>query len=162
MKRLILFVTLALLMSFSIHKYYISLTQIEYIEDQKSLQIISSVFIDDLELTFQKEFDSDLKIGEQSNPYIDSLSQIYLDKNLLISINEVPLKLKLIASEVETDELFFYIEVLNIEPFDAMTVRNTILFQEFKTQENIIKSKVGSKNKSVILTRAKAESTLNY
>ncbi|MGB0777863.1 MAG: DUF6702 family protein [Flavobacteriaceae bacterium] len=162
MKRLILFVTLLLLMSFSLHKYYISLTQIEYIEDQKSLQIISSVFIDDLELTFQKEFDSDLRIGEQSNSYLDSLSQIYLDKNLLISINDEPLRLELIASEVETDEIFFYIEALNVEPFNAMTVRNTILFQEFKTQENIIKSKVGSKNKSVILTRAKTESTLNY
>jgi len=162
MKRLILFVAAILLMSFSMHKYYISLTQIEYIEDQKSLQIINSVFVDDLELTYQNQFDPELRIGQKSNAYLDSLSQIYINKNLFISINGKLIKLNLIASEIETDEIFFYIEALNVDPFSSMTVRNTILFENFKTQENIIKSKVGKKNKSVILTRAMAESTLNY
>ena len=37
-------------LAFTTHKYYLSLTQIEYNKDQKSLEVIINVFMDDIEL----------------------------------------------------------------------------------------------------------------
>jgi hypothetical protein len=43
------------LFAFTLHKYYISLCEIEYVEEQESIQIIIGIFIDDLELSLNKE-----------------------------------------------------------------------------------------------------------
>lgn len=162
MKTFKLLLPILLLMSFSSHKFYISLTQIEYIESEQSLQIISSVFIDDLELTLQKYYDPELFIGQETNKDLDSIFENYIQKNILIQIHDKQLELNLIATEIESDEVFFYIEATGVEKFDQMQITNTLLFEEFKTQENIIKSKVGGKHKSAILTIKNDTSLLNY
>jgi len=50
------------LLSFSIHKYYLSLTQIEYKSETKSVQIIINVFMDDIETALNKEYSIDLQL----------------------------------------------------------------------------------------------------
>ena len=49
---------LSFLMSFSAskHEYYLSVTDVDYIEDQNSIQIISRVFVDDFENVLKKRY----------------------------------------------------------------------------------------------------------
>ena len=48
---------LVLLNGFSfVHKYYVSITQIDFVEEQESVQITSRIFIDDLEDVFRERF----------------------------------------------------------------------------------------------------------
>ena len=42
--------------AFGVHKYYISLTEVEYVPEKASLQIISRYFIDDLDEKQSKFF----------------------------------------------------------------------------------------------------------
>ena len=51
------------LLAFSVHKYYISLCEIEYVEEQKSIQITLGMFIDDLEVTLNKSNDTILNLA---------------------------------------------------------------------------------------------------
>ena len=53
-------------LAFSSHKYYLSLTQIEYNKDQDSLEVIINVFMDDIELAINKEYGVDLKTYNQT------------------------------------------------------------------------------------------------
>ena len=48
------------LLSFSTHKYYLSLTQIKFKEESKAVQIIINVFMDDIETAMNKDYDIDL------------------------------------------------------------------------------------------------------
>ena len=57
----LLFVSAGLL-SFNVHKYYLSLTQIKFKEEQKSVQIIINVFMDDIELALNKDNNIDLQL----------------------------------------------------------------------------------------------------
>ena len=41
-----------LMASSSAHKFYVSITKIEYVASQQSLQIITKIFIDDFEATY--------------------------------------------------------------------------------------------------------------
>ena len=65
---LLLGLCVMLLMSYSneAHKYYVSVTQLEYVEDQKSVQIINRVFIDDLERLFRERYDESITLAEKN------------------------------------------------------------------------------------------------
>ena len=53
---------LLFILAFSSHKYYLSLTQIEYNKDHKSLEVIINVFMDDVELAINNEYDVDMRL----------------------------------------------------------------------------------------------------
>ena len=50
------------LLAFSAHKYYLSLTQIEYNQDAKSLEIIINVFMDDIETALNSDYKINLQL----------------------------------------------------------------------------------------------------
>ncbi|MDO9261999.1 MAG: hypothetical protein Q7U08_08670, partial [Flavobacteriaceae bacterium] len=54
--KITLFFLAFMLMSFSVHKYYVSLTQIHHNEKDKSVEITLQVFTDDLELSLNNQF----------------------------------------------------------------------------------------------------------
>ena len=39
------------------HEYYVSVTKVEYAQEQKALQIIAQIFIDDFEELIRKRYD---------------------------------------------------------------------------------------------------------
>ena len=53
-KIIIIFAALPLL-SFTLHKYYVSLCEIEYVKEQQSLQITLGVTLEDLEFTLNEK-----------------------------------------------------------------------------------------------------------
>ena len=60
---LIAFLILPLLVSNTDnHEYYVSVTQIEYAEEQQSLQIISQIFINDFETLLRKRYDEKITL----------------------------------------------------------------------------------------------------
>ncbi len=163
MRKIISFSLLVFVISaFGLHKYYISLTQINYIEDQKSLQLTTSVFIDDLENVLRKTYDTIVTIGETDNQLMDSLYRNYLNNNLRVSVQGQKVHLKLLLAEVETDEVFFYIEGENIDAFTDMEVVNSMFVSQIFEQQNIIKTSVNGKHKSLILNRQKTKAIFNY
>ena len=64
----------------SIHKFYVSTTEIELKKESKTLQITAKLFIDDLELLLQQT-DKSLRLDKDSNvKLIDSLLKNELKK----------------------------------------------------------------------------------
>lgn len=163
-KILILFVLLLPQLSFTTaHKFYVSVTDIEYNEKQKSLQIIAHVFIDDLEKLLKERYKKDLfllKKGE--HPEADAYVQKYFEDKMKISVNGKERTLKYIGKEYDNDELLLYIEVENVEPFDKIEVENTVLTDMFPEQKNIIKVENKGEVKSLLLMRDKVKGTLNF
>ena len=70
-------------LAFTTHKYYLSLTQIEYNKDQNSLEVIINVFMDDIELAINKEYAIDLNLTTKDEiKNTDIYFNNYLTKNL--------------------------------------------------------------------------------
>lgn len=158
----LLFVSAGLL-SFNVHKYYLSLTQIKFKEEQKSVQIIINVFMDDIELALNKDYNIDLQLTtktelKDNNVYFEK----YLKDKLQFKINGESKVYNYLGKEYDGDLVFFYLEIENIASITTIEVANNILTFHFPTQQNLIKSKVGEKNKSVLLTKENANSVLNF
>ena len=91
-------------LAFTAHKYYLSLTQIEYNKNQNSLEVIINVFMDDIELAINKEYDVDLRLTTKEElEDVNSYFQKYLRENLRFSINNKLVDYSFIGKEYEGD-----------------------------------------------------------
>ena len=47
---------------FVAHKFYVSTTKVEYVKERKSIQIISKIFVEDLEQVLQERYSSRVQL----------------------------------------------------------------------------------------------------
>ena len=163
-KILFLFTALLLLMGFTAaHKFYVSATDIEYNEDNRSLQIISHVFIDDLEKLLKERYHQELfllKKGE--HPQADSFIERYFNDKMKIRVNGEELELNYLGKEYDNDELLIYIEGTNVEPIRNISVENGVLTDIFPEQKNVIKVEYRGVIKSLLLSRSDVSGILKF
>ena len=147
----------------SIHKYYISVTQVEYVKDKKSVQIISRVFIDDLEKALRHNYDEKITLDENNDTEVtNAYLEKYINTNLKVSINKQPATLQFVGKEYDGDIVRFYLEVVGIHNVKSLEVSNEMLFAVCPDQQNIVKTKINSKQKSFILTTKNNSALLNF
>lgn len=161
---LFLFVLVIPLFSFNIlHKYYVSLTEIEYVNEQNSVQIISRIFIDDFESLLRNRYDERLTISvENEDELVDYYTEKYLREKLKITINEQTSHFNFIGKEYEDDIMLIYLEILEVEYISSVEVINRILFESFPDQNNIVRFKINGFNKSVLLFKENDKGLLNF
>jgi hypothetical protein len=159
-KHLIILLILPL-MAFSLHKYYISLCEIEYVEDKQTVQIILGVFIDDLEVTLNKDHDKKLFLATEKEVLnINKVYESYLDKHFKVTVNQELKSYNFIGKEYDDDIVRFYLEIPNIKQLNTIAITNTSLFRDFESQQNIIKIKVNKLNKTFYLDKKNANCLL--
>lgn len=145
------------------HKYYVSVTKIEYVKETKSVQIITRINVDDLELTLQERFDKDINlttIDEKSS--VDDYIKKYLKQKLEIKINTKEVTFKFIGKEYDNDQVACYLEIENIDEINTVEISNTVLFDLFPKQKNIVKTKINSKVNNLIFTSEDKSQYLNF
>ena len=145
------------------HKYYVSVTQIEYVKEQNSLQIISRIFIDDFERLLRERYDESITLAiENEKAVVDNYTERYLKDKLTISIDGRSQNIEFIGKEYEDDIMFVYLEITDVENINALEVSNQVLFDVFEEQQNVVRTKIKGKNKSFILIKENAKGVLNF
>ncbi|MBU3011803.1 hypothetical protein KO506_10340 [Polaribacter vadi] len=151
------------LFSFSVHKYYLSLTQINYKPEAKAIQITINVFMDDIETALNKDNNIDLQLTTKKElKNNDIYFENYLKDKLFFKVDNISKNFNYIGKEYDGDLVFFYLEIENIEKVNTINVVNNILIDHFNKQQNLIKSKVNGKSKSILLTKNKNSVQLKY
>jgi len=162
-KLLVLALILPVLMSVSVHKFYVSVTEVEYVKDQESIQIISRIFIDDLENTLRKRFEKRLTFSPKNEAEeVGMYLQRYLKDKITITINGKPVEFKFIGKEYDNDILFCYLEVTGIKDIKSFTISNALLFDSFTDQQNIVKLHINNEKKSFILMQENNKAVLKF
>lgn len=166
MKKILVLLTCFMLFSSfktSDHKYYLSVTEIEYKAEKQALQIISRVFIDDFEEVLQKRYDKNIKlVAKNEEGDVRHFIERYLSKKLHIRTDGKELQLNYLGKEYENDQLVLYIEIENVKAFKQIEVENLILTDLFDDQQNVVHVKVKDELKSMLLDRDVPSERLNY
>ena len=150
------------LLAFTMHKYYISLCEVEYIEEKQSIQIITGLFIDDLELALSKLNNTKINIATNKEPSnIDEYFKEYLSNNLKLTINSKKVEFNYIGREYDDNLVRFYLEVTNVKKLESIEITNTCLLKYFEDQQNIIKLKVKNYHKTFYLDNNNTKGVLN-
>jgi len=156
-------VLLPLLAFTTAHKYYVSVTKIEYVKEKESVQIISRIFIDDFEKLLRERYDENITLDTKDElSTIDVYIERYLTEKLKIDINGQASKFIYLGKEYEDDIVFCYLEIEKITHIKSFEISNKILLDMFEEQENIVRTNINGKRKSFILKNGNDKGVLNF
>jgi hypothetical protein len=95
---------------------------------------------------------------EIANTYVEK----YLKNKVTIKINNESVDVNFIGKEYDGDIMRCYLEVENIKNINTIEITNQVLFDLYDEQQNIVKTKIYSKQKSMILSNQNSTMVLNF
>ncbi len=137
------------------HKFYLSVTQMEFDADKNRITAISRVFVDDLEETLRQRYDVQLALGtdredEKASFYI----RRYVEQKLTVEINNVPLEFSFAGFTYQNDQIVLLSEFSIIDSDDyEIKVTNTIITDAYSDQQNLVHFRMNQKKQSEVLTK---------
>ncbi len=140
-----------LMTTFSVaHPFFVSMTDINYNEKDKDLEISVRIFTNDLENTIRK-YHSDVKVDilhpvnqQQMNEFVND----YIQKNFQLQLNGKPVQLSFVGYEEQSESIWTYFEVKNVNAVQKVSIVNALLYDYNTSQINMMHVKVKDKEKS--------------
>lgn len=142
---------------FWLHPLHVSVTEIEYNEKVKALQIISRIFIDDLETCIRAKTQKpelDL-MNPKDGLTTKGLVSDYLKDHLKVRLDGKLQSISFLGFEEENFALICYIEIENVKDFKTIDVTNTVITETYDDQSNLVHVTYKGPIKSTRLMRDK-------
>jgi hypothetical protein len=156
----LLFLTLN---SFSVHKFYVALYQVNYAPEKKMLQITSRIFVDDLNSAIGKKYSKKINLGSEKETAEDLvLLKKYFTEKFSIKINGRLTAMHLLSKEMEGDVLICYLSIKDIPKISSLEVYNTIIIEDNSEQQNIMHFTVFGIKNTLLFTDSSSTGVLKY
>lgn len=151
------------LMSAVTHKFYVSITKVEHSVENESLQIITKIFIDDIEKVLDTRYQTKTHLNtKKETPRDRELLKKYILDKLTISVNGKPVALDYLGIEYDIDLVKSYIEVKGVKTVNNIEIENNILFDGLDNQQNIIHLNINKYKRSLILDKDNPNGLLKF
>ena len=156
----LLFLTLT---SFSVHKFYVALYQVNYAPEKKMLQITTRIFVDDLNNAIGKKYTKKSNLGSENETVEDlNLLKRYFGEKLSFNVNGQVRHMLFLSKEMEGDVLICYITIKEIKKINSLEIYNSIITEGISEQQNIMHFNVlGTKN-TLLFTESTSKGVLKY
>ena len=150
-------------MAFTAHKYYVSMTKIKYVKEERSVQITMRFFIDDIEKTLNNRFKKDFKLAtDEESKVSDKFLNLYIHQKFEIKLNNQLAEYTYLGKEYKNDVVFFYLESTEIDTINSIEVKNRMLLETFEEQQNFIKLYMNNEIKTMVLMKENDKEMLKF
>ncbi|WP_318344250.1 DUF6702 family protein [Flagellimonas baculiformis] len=164
-RMLMLPLAMVLLLSFTAaHKFYVSVTNVAYAEDDGAFQITSRVFIDDLDAVLLERYGIKAKLATPDEAKVaDAYIEKYFRAKFAVMFNGEPAHYNFLGKRYDTDVIICYLEIPNVQLSDikTMSVQNEVLTDLFDEQKNVVHVKWNGNKKSFVLIKSDSKGMLN-
>ena len=131
------------------HRFHSSLTKIDYDSDEKNIKITIQLIAHDVLEVFDQITKKSLEL--ESSPEIDEILKTYLAEYFQMqSKSGEKLEIKWVGKEVELERIFVYLEIPSVESPEGFKLSNTIFFETYPTQTNIIIAKFNGEKADLV------------
>ncbi|OIQ27916.1 MAG: peptidase E [Bacteroidetes bacterium MedPE-SWsnd-G2] len=145
------------------HEYYVSVTQVEYVKEEQTIQCISRLFIDDIEKALRERYDESIVLaGASEAEEIDLYVERYLRSKIELIVNDNTLPFKFVGRKYEDDIMLCFFEVENVQEISKFEIINRLFFDIYPQQQNIIKTKINDTSNSLILISENDKGLLKF
>ncbi len=147
-----------------LHPIHLSVSEINYSDKDKALQITSRIFLDDLELSIRnqrKQPDLDL-LEPGPGLTTEQLISDYVIKRFSVKLDGKVQKLNFLGFEREDPAVICYIEIENVKKFKTIEVKNEVIMETHDDQSNLIHVTYKGPVKSLRLMRDKSSDVLTF
>ena len=132
------------------HPLHVSTTEINFNSKEKSLEISVRIFTDDFETVLAKQFKTKTDLNKQSmHQAMDELIKKYLSTHLQYRVNGKVLTANYVGFEKDNEATNVYLEIEGISLLQQFNLSNTILYDLYDDQMNILHVERGGTRKSV-------------
>jgi hypothetical protein len=146
------------------HPLHVSVTEIEFDERERELEMVSRIFTDDLETAIRSERgmpELDL-LNPPNGMTTNQLVKDYVLNKISVSLDGKLQKLNFLGFEDDGEALVCYVQVKEVKKFKSITIINRVLLDTFDDQSNLVHTTVSGKVKSLRLLRGKDTGTLSF
>ena len=153
------------LLAFSAHKFYVSVTNIQYSEKEDALQITTRIFIDDFENVIEERYGLKAHLAtDEESEAAEAYIEKYLKAKFVLQINGENRSYSYLGKQYDNDVMVCYLEVLNVDfpNLKSIEIQNEVLTDLFEEQQNIVHFKINGKKKSFVLVRENNKGMLNF
>lgn len=162
-KSVLLIFAVLFLSSFAVHKFYVSVTQVDYVPSKKRIEITSRIFIDDFEKALNKKYNKTLNLtSTRELPEAEELIKAYLKEKIKISINKKPQEIEFLARELEGDVLILYTKIAISKKINTFEIYNSLLTEIYSDQQNIVHTNINGNKKSLLMTNTSSKEKIDY
>jgi hypothetical protein len=146
------------------HPVYISVTEINHNAGDKTLEISCKIFSTDFETTLAKAFNTKIDLfNPRDKEVLNKQITDYIRKHLVIKADGKPTTLELVGFEREDDAIWNYFQVNNIAVAPKkVEVANSLLYDAFDQQINLLHVTVGGQRKSTKLNYPDANAAFEF
>ena len=152
---------------FRLHRFHTSLTRIDYNSEQKIFEISIQLFLHDLEPLLKKRNGKSVDLEKTAG--VDKIILDYLNENFVLTDKNGAAKiLRWVGKEFDADAVRIYLETDSAESPEGYKLKNSIFFESFAEQTNLIVCrydgkkadllfKVGDKIKEIVENKSSTE-----
>ncbi|MEM6894279.1 MAG: DUF6702 family protein [Bacteroidota bacterium] len=147
------------------HKFYVSVTNFKYIEEEQAFQITSRIFIDDLDDVLAERYGLEMYLDTPDEKEVsDKYIKKYFQTKFSVALNGEVVACKFLGKRYENDVAICYLEVSNVDlkEIQKLSITNEVLTDLFDEQQNIVHVKWGKSKKSFVLTKYNNKGMLNF
>ena len=123
---------------FKHHPFFVSVTEIEYVQKDKLLGISCKLFSDDLESTLEKFSGKNVDILKGDKATNQKLISAYFDKHFRLSADGKNLTARVIGFENEAEATFIYLEAPVANLPGKLIVNTDLLYEMNPGQINML------------------------
>jgi len=135
-----------------IHPFFVSMTDINYNNKEKELEISVRIFTDDLENTLRKYYSMQIDILHPSDiKQMNGFVNDYIEKHLQLNVNGSPVQISFLGYEQQSESIWSYFEVKNINNVQKLNITNSLLHDYNTNQVNMIHAKANDKEYTIKL-----------
>ncbi len=123
-----------LLLFVFLHPVHVSLTGIDFNEKDKAFNLFVKVYSDDMQrdMTIEQRTEGDVTVSDQRD------FQLWLSKRISLSVNDIPLQIRLINIESDGIEHRFSMKAEYAGDINTVSVSNSINVRLYDDQSNMI------------------------
>jgi len=141
------------LSSMAIHKFYVSIYQVNYVPKKKMIQITSRLFIDDVNDALEKKFKKRTYFALENETSEDEVFlKKYFAEKFIIKVNGVSKTINYLSKDIDGNVVICYFSVKDLPKISSLAIENSALMELNEEQQNIIQANINGEKQSLLLT----------
>lgn len=147
-----------------LHPFFVSMTDFNYNNANKELEISVRIFTDDFENTLRKNHPG-IKIDilhPTDKTQMNSFVYDYIQKHLQLQLNGKAVQMSFVGYEQQSESIWTYLEVKDVNSVQQLHVINSLLHDYTENQINMMHIKAGSAEKSDKLDYPETEAEFKF
>jgi uncharacterized membrane protein len=131
------------------HPIYVSVTEVDYNANEKTVEISCKVFPNDFETALKQHYKTSIDLLNPKNKEaVEVIVSDYIRKNLSIEIDGKKIQLNFIGYEKIEEGLYCYLQATNISTPKKINITDKVLYDYKKEQVSVLHVTVNGERKS--------------